>query len=181
MRIANAICAGTLICLAAAAGATTLARMSVGQMTQAAALVARVRCDGSEAVTTNGEIWTVTRFEVLEAWKGHAPRRIEVRLPGGHAGHLISLVPGVPRFFPGEEAVLFLEPARAGGYSVTAWGEGSFRIRKAASDGAEWAAQDSGGLILRQGGRGAEAGSGGRRRLADLRAEVTAAEREAKR
>jgi hypothetical protein len=75
-------------------------------------------------------IWTVTDFAVEESWKGSSSTHVQVRMPGGRAGHVIRLVPGAPRFRPGEEVVLFLERTRGGDWSITAWGEGTFRIHQ---------------------------------------------------
>jgi hypothetical protein len=130
--------------LATATGqATTLARMSLEQLAAAASVVIRGRCLANQSRWEGGEIWTFTDFEVLESWKGAAQQLITIRLLGGRQGPLVSRVEGVPRFEPGEEAVLFLEPARAGGLSVTAWAEGTFRIRRDRQTGAPRVSQDT--------------------------------------
>jgi hypothetical protein len=160
------------LALAAAARATTLERMSVEAMTKAAGVVAEARCTGSASEWQGGEIWTITRFAVIEAWKGNPGRQVTVRLPGGRVGHITSLVPGVPRFSAGEEVVLFLESPRAGAYAVTAWSEGTFRIRRDTPHRAAWAIEDAGGMLLRAGRRGAENTEGVRMSLDSLRARV---------
>ena len=121
------------IFLAAAlsASATTFAKLSLEQLVNAAPLIVRARCQGNIVVTQQGEIRTITSFEVRETWKGSAPQVIRVRLLGGRTAQLTSHVEGVPRFRPGEEVVLFLEPRRDGSYSVTSWVQGTFRIHKA--------------------------------------------------
>jgi hypothetical protein len=123
--------------------ATTLARLSLDQLAAAADAVARVRCTNVEARWENGEIWTVTSFDVVETMKGALPMRITVRLPGGHVGHLTATVDGTPRFNAGNEAVVFLERSRAGGFSVAAWVEGTFRISRDPRTGLETVTQDS--------------------------------------
>lgn len=145
-RIAGAV---LLVALAAAVGgATTLVRMDLDELAAAASVVARVRCVDNESREDGGEIWTFTRFEVVETLKGSAPREITVRLLGGRAGHLISRVEGVPRFEPGEEAFLFLEPTRAGDLSVTSWVQGTFRIRRDPAAGREGVTQDTSGVTV---------------------------------
>ncbi len=136
---------------------TTLAPMSVAQMTQAASVVARARCLGTRSQWEDGEIWTRARFRVAEVWKGRAPGNIEVRLLGGRSGHLVSTVAGVPQFVPGEEVVLFLERTRSGALSVTGFSEGTFRLRHDAA-GRVFAVEDSAALMLHA---GAEAGGDG--------------------
>jgi len=143
IRIQILMTIGMLLSAGTAARATTLARMSLDQLTAAADAVARVRCTGVESRRDNGEIWTVTTFSVVEAMKGVLPARITVRLPGGRVGHLTAAVDGTPRFNAGEEAVVFLERSRAGGFSVTAWVEGTFRISRDPRTGLETVAQDS--------------------------------------
>lgn len=121
-----ALCAAVL--LAAPAAPTTLARMNISQLTKAATVVVRAKCLGEQSRWEGGEIWTLSRFEVLETFKGQPPAQFTVRLLGGRMGGIESLVAGVPHFRVGEQAVLFLDPSRRGGYSVAAWSEGTFRV-----------------------------------------------------
>jgi hypothetical protein len=123
--------------------ATTLARLSLDQLAAAADAVARVRCTSIESRWENNEIWTMTSFEIVETMKGTLPIRIMVRLPGGRVGHLTASVDGTPRFIAGDEAVVFLERSRAGGFSVAAWVEGTFRISRDPRSGLETVTQDS--------------------------------------
>jgi len=143
-----------LLSTAAALRATTLARLSLDQLTAAADAVARVRCVSVESRWENGGIWTVTTFGVVETIKGALPVQITVRLPGGRVGHLTASVDGTPKFIAGEEAVVFLEqysgglqvepaPARAGGFTVTGWVEGTFRIGHDPRTARETVTQDS--------------------------------------
>ena len=136
-----ALCAALLG--AAAAQATTLARMSLDELVRAARVVVRARCLSSGSDWQGGEIWTRTRFEVLESFKGSVPQQITVRLIGGRVGHIVSRVAEVPRFRPGEEVVLFLEPTAAGELSVTGWAEGTFRIARDARSGTARVTQDT--------------------------------------
>jgi len=123
--------------------ATTLARLTLDQLAAAADAVARVRCTSVEARWENNEIWTVTNAVIIETMKGALPIRIMVRLPGGRVGHLTASVEGTPRFNAGDEAIVFLERSRAGGFSVAAWVEGTFRIRRDPRSGLETVTQDS--------------------------------------
>lgn len=111
------------------AQSTTLAQLSLGQLVDAAQVVVQAKAIENQRVWRNGEIWTVTRFRVVENWKGSSPPEIKVWMIGGHINRIMSYVPGAPRFRPGEEVILFLEPTRTGELSITAWGEGTFRVR----------------------------------------------------
>ncbi len=132
-----------MVCCAAAARATTLARMSLDQLGAAADAVARVRCAGSESRWENGAIWTATTFHVVETMKGNLPPQVTVRIPGGRVGHLSAVVDGAPKFDPGDEAVVFLERSRSGVLSVTGWVEGTFRIYRNPRTGSETVTQES--------------------------------------
>lgn len=116
------------------ARSTTLAPLSLAQLTSSAANVVHAECTGNQALWRDGEIWTVTSFRVLGNWKGNSLPQIQVWMIGGRVGSITSYVPGAPRFRIGEEAVLFLEPAASNSFrgvlSITAWGEGTFRIRR---------------------------------------------------
>jgi hypothetical protein len=139
--VAIALIATLMVC--AGATATTLARMSVAKMTSAAGVIAHARCVGATTAWDAGEIWTFTTFQTEEAWKGSVAPRFTVRLLGGRAGDLTSIVAGVPRFQAGEEVVLFLEITGHGDFSIVSWMQGTFRIRRDVRTGAETAVQDT--------------------------------------
>jgi hypothetical protein len=132
-----------VLAMAGAASGTTLARMTLAEMAQAAPVIVRARCLTNSVRWDAGEIWTFTPFEVEEVWKGAAPARIVVRLLGGRAGNITSSVSGVPRFRAGEDVVLFLEPAARGDFSVVSWEQGTFRIRRGPAAGRLIATQDT--------------------------------------
>ena len=136
-------CAAVLLAADGAATATTLARMSVAQMSQTARLIVRARCLDNRTGWDAGEIWTLASFEVQEMWRGSASARITVRLLGGRVGNLTSSVSGVPRFRPGEEVVLFLEPTPRGDFAVVSWEQGTFRIHRDAATGQDSVSQDT--------------------------------------
>jgi hypothetical protein len=118
-------------------------RMSLAQISQAAQAIIRARCISNSTRWNAGEIWTFTSFEIEEIWSGSAPAQISVRLLGGRVGDITSTVSGVPRFSPGEEVVLFLEPTARGDFSIVSWEQGTFRIRRDARTGDEVAVQDT--------------------------------------
>jgi hypothetical protein len=126
-----------------AVGATTLVRLTLDQLAAGADAVARVRCSRAESRWENGAVWTVTTADVLESMKGGLSGKIAIRVPGGRVQHLISRVDGTPKLKPGEEAVVFLEHSRAGGFTVAGWVEGDFHISRDPRTGAETVTQDS--------------------------------------
>lgn len=132
-----------LTLLAVVANATTLARMRFEELAKQATAVARLRCLGAESFWLNGEIWTDTRFEVLEQNKGLLQGRVTVRTLGGTVGHFHSRIEGVPAFHRGEEAYVFLWGREGEPPGVLGWSQGTFRIQRDAQTGMEMVTQDS--------------------------------------
>src|SRR5260370_21227276 len=88
-----------LALLAIAANATTLSRLRFEELVKQATAVARLRCLGVESRWQDGEIWTETRFAVVELNKGLLPGLVSVRILGSRVGRLHSpggLMPAVP-------------------------------------------------------------------------------------
>jgi hypothetical protein len=119
-----------LFLIAVSGRATTLVRMNLPALAQSAHLIVRARCEGMQTRWDGGAIWSQYEFTVLETLKGAPPQLLRVRLPGGRIGHLETKIDGVPQFRAGEEAVLFVEQTSSGGYSVTSWAQGTFRVRR---------------------------------------------------
>jgi hypothetical protein len=132
-----------LALLAIVANATTLERMRFEELVKQATAVARLRCLGAESFWEKGEIWTETRFEVVEQNKGLLPGVVTVRTLGGGVGHLHSRIDGVPTFHPGEEAYVFLWGREGEPFRIMGWSQGTFRILKDARTGLETVTQDS--------------------------------------
>ena len=132
-----------MLALAVALSATTLSRLRFTELAQESTAVARLRCLSAVSRWDKGEIWTETRFEVLETEKGLLPGLVSVRMPGGRVEHLHARVDGVPVFRPGEEVYLFLWETNSGPYVVLGWSQGTFRIAKNPQTGMETVTQDS--------------------------------------
>ena len=132
-----------LALLAVAASATTLSRLKLEDLAQESTAVARLRCLGATSQWDKGEIWTETRFEVLQTEKGALPGIVTVRLLGGHVGHVHSHVDEVPAFRTGEEVYLFLWAHEGEPYQVLGWSQGTFRITRNPQSGLEMVTQDS--------------------------------------
>lgn len=132
-----------VLALAVALSATTLSRLRFTELAQESTAVARLRCLSAISRWEKGEIWTETRFEVLETEKGLLPGLVSVRMLGGRVEHLHARVDGVPAFRPGEEVYLFLWGRAGEPYAVLGWSQGTFRIEKNPQTGAETVTQDS--------------------------------------
>lgn len=155
-KMIRKILIGLFVAATAAGGAaaTTLVKMTLEDLGARASLVVRGRCVATRSGAEQGEIWTWTTFEVSETLKGTAPREILVRMLGGRMGHLTASVEGVPRFTPGEDVFLFLEPVQGsadGGaeeWAVTGWVQGTFRVMRSARTGEISVWQDTGEVSL---------------------------------
>lgn len=127
--------------------ATTIEKMSLARLTHVAPIIVHARCVSNATAWDAGEIWTFTTFDVLDTWKfpsqAQIPPQFTVRLLGGTVGPLTSHVSGVPRFTPGEESVLFLQPTSRGDLSIVSWQQGTFRIARDPRSGAETVTQDT--------------------------------------
>ncbi len=134
---------GGLALIAIAASATTLSRLKLEDLAQESTAVARLRCLGTTSQWEQGEIWTETRFEVVQPEKGALPGVVTVRLLGGNVGHLHSRVEEVPAFHTGEEVYLFLWGHDGEPYQVLGWSQGTFRIKRNPQSGLENVTQDS--------------------------------------
>lgn len=129
--------------IAVAANATTLARLTLEDLALESTGVARLRCLGATSQWEQGEIWTETRFQVLQQEKGSLPGIVTVRLLGGRVGHLWSRVDEVPQFRTGEEVYLFLWAMDGQFYGVLGWSQGTLRITRDERTGQETVTQDS--------------------------------------
>jgi hypothetical protein len=125
------------------ANATTLAKLHFYELVNKSTAVARLRCLGSETFWEKDEIWTKTRFEVIERVKGNLPGIVVVRMIGGRLEHLNARVDGAPDFRPGEEVYLFLWGPAKESLGIVGWGQGTFRIRRDPQGGVETVTQDS--------------------------------------
>lgn len=110
IRLLSVLLAAALPC---AALATTVMALSVEEMAQRSPLVVRATVDQSQAAWDARErsIWTYTELSVHETLKGAPASGVIVKQPGGVVGGRGTAVAGAARFAPGEEVVLFLEPA----------------------------------------------------------------------
>jgi len=134
--------AGILL-IAMTARATTYVRLRFPDLVHYASAIARLRCVGADTRVENGEIFTDTRFHVLETEKGQLPASIVVRQPGGKFQHLTSHVEGAPEFRIGEEVYLFLWGRPGRQFYVLGWSQGTFRVHRDALSGQETVTQDS--------------------------------------
>jgi hypothetical protein len=83
-----------LVLTALVASATTLVPMSFESLAQQATAIVRVRCVGAQSVWADGEIWTDTRFAVLQQEKPDAFGADQFEMSSPAAAPGISMRPG---------------------------------------------------------------------------------------
>ncbi len=110
-----------LIVLLSVAGAATVRPMTVEALIKSSEYVVYGRVLGNHCVwdDTTRTIWTLTELLVLDGPKGRTGSTVIIRQPGGVLGNVGQLFPGVPRFEPNQEVVVFLNGETGRGLRVT--------------------------------------------------------------
>ena len=73
-------------------------------------------------------VFTLVDVDVATTWRGKSLGALRVIVPGGEAGGIGQRVDGAPAFGEGEEVVVFLHRAEAGGYRVAGLAQGKFSV-----------------------------------------------------
>lgn len=111
-----------------ARGATALPA-TVEELARASDAVVRGVVEGQESRYTSDRrlIYTFVTIRPAAVWRGSAPARLTVRVPGGAVGRIGMRVPGAAAFATGEEVVVFLRPGGAV-RQVTGMAQGKFSV-----------------------------------------------------
>jgi len=142
------LCAVVVFAAGWTASAATLERLSLEEMAVRSTAVVRARAMSSASLFLGPMIYTRTRFQVLEQWKGADQPWVEVTLPGGMVGQVTESYAGVPRFVPGQELVLFLWTGPSGRTQIIGLTQGLFEVERSASGEALAVRRPSGELVL---------------------------------
>ncbi|MDP2308140.1 MAG: hypothetical protein Q8P18_19120 [Pseudomonadota bacterium] len=123
----------------APASATSVAPMTLDQMTDASDLVVRGTVESVWVEEdAKGVIWTRALVRVDEGMKGNADPGdyVTVEAAGGTIGTKASIVAGSARYSVGEETLLFLSDKPSKGvYGTIGMGVGKFTVRPSPIDG----------------------------------------------
>lgn len=119
-----------LLLLAGPALATQAVSVSVEGLARASDAVVRgqVQAIASTVSPDGRRIFTLVDVAVAETWRGAPGRTVRVIVPGGVAGPIGQRVEGAPAFAEGEEVVVFLHRAEAGGWRVAGLAQGKFSV-----------------------------------------------------
>lgn len=142
-----------LACMATPATATTVMKVDVPDMTQTSEWVVRAHVASVRNVDLRRDgrgLFTDVEFVITEVYRGQkVPERYTMRLIGGQGDDGMNLwIPGMPRFQPGQEAVVFLERTSAG-HIPCGLGQGVWDIRPDLK-GNPWVTQGGQGMHLVQ-------------------------------
>lgn len=90
--------------------ATTLLKLSVDRMSAEAAMVitGHVAWDYSTRQGEDSPVYTFTGVEVQTCVVGKCPETVTLKHRGGTVGDFTQVIPGMPRFLPGQRVLLFL-------------------------------------------------------------------------
>jgi hypothetical protein len=135
--------------------ATVVLSLSMEEMTARAPLVvhATVNATAPGWDPEHAKIWTWTELVVKDTLKGKAQPTVLVKQPGGVVGDLGMHVDGVATFTPGEEVVLFLEPAPDEAGSFVPVAMSSSKVTFETRPGAKLARRDLAGLVFARPGQ----------------------------
>ncbi|MEX2262915.1 MAG: hypothetical protein WD696_13245 [Bryobacteraceae bacterium] len=118
-----------LLCLTGL-GAATLERLSLEEMTQQSTEIVRGRVAASSVIPQGSILYTTSKIEVLERWKGPETGLVEAVVPGGSLGGVRQTFSGAPSLKEGAEYVLFLWKSPSGLNHVIGLSQGVFDIRR---------------------------------------------------
>lgn len=137
--------------LTASAGATTILRVPLDELTHGSDLVLQAKVAQVAVETAPGDerrISTRVKLEVVRVLKGHhsAPS-LTLRLIGGSTDRWTLQIPGMPVFRPGEEVVVFLE-ATSDGFIPAGLSEGKYTVTRDPVEGSARVRRHLGGVTV---------------------------------
>ncbi|MEO8378943.1 MAG: PKD domain-containing protein [Acidobacteriota bacterium] len=136
-----------ILVVTGAVHATTIVLPTDEQLIEKSPVIIQGTVLTSTPVDHDGTIWTDTVITVSRTIKGSVTDAITVHEPGGIIGERITKVFGTPDFTEGENVLLFLNPARGGGYRVVDLFVGKFGEAKALDGRRLWMRPDTTGEV----------------------------------
>ncbi len=121
----------TLLCaLAGVAGATSLMRWDVTELSRRSTAVVqgRVLHVTPRWASDGMKILTDVDVQVEAVWRGSVPEQVRITQPGGRMPGFAQRVDGTAAFQEGEEVVVFLDPRPDATFVLTGMAQGKYRI-----------------------------------------------------
>jgi hypothetical protein len=128
MAMVAALACGMALFSTVPASAATLEQLTMEQMSQSATSIVRASIAGSYTSVSANTVYTHYTLRTIEAWKG-VPAS-EVMVPGGVAGNVRQVFPGVPELKIGAEYVLFLWKSSTGITHLVGLTQGLFEVER---------------------------------------------------
>ncbi len=130
MRRPTALTLALLAALPAPALAAVARPTSVEALARDADAVVRATVEARESrwAADGRHLYTLVTLRVAEVWRGAAPGRVVVRVPGGEVGDFGQRVDGAPAFDAGEDVVVFLAARPGAEWRVQGLALGKFRV-----------------------------------------------------
>jgi hypothetical protein len=130
----RAAAAAILLLCAGPAAAAVMAPASVEALARGSDAVVRGRVIGGAArwSADGRRIFTEVEVTVSAVWRGAAPGRVRLTVPGGERDGIAQRLEGAPAFSPGEEVVLFLS-RRGSSWRVRGLALGKYRLEGGAA------------------------------------------------
>jgi hypothetical protein len=124
---------GALLAASSIASATTLVKMELDDIVQAASACVVGEAVGVEYVNEGGSVATLTTFRVTDTAFGNVDQLLTVRTAGGKRQSTkistTEVVAGAPSFFVNSQAMLFLsENSGSSDYSIVGFSQGVFPV-----------------------------------------------------
>ena len=126
----------------------TLEHLGLDEMAEHSTLIVRGRTAESRTVMSGSLIYTVTRLDVSERWKGRTRTELEVWSPGGRYGDLHQRFAGVPKLRRGADYVVFLWRGPSGRLHVVGLSQGLLLLQQDSEGSLHGIQQLSGGVLL---------------------------------
>lgn len=122
-----------VVAIASVVSATTVRSMNLTDMVRSAGMIVEGTVVSSQVIYTEGpngpmNVRTLTTLDVSYTFKGDHVDQVVVSGMGGVVGDYSYNWPGVPRFQPGEQALLFLDRNPGGELTVTGLEQGRMSI-----------------------------------------------------
>jgi hypothetical protein len=127
-HICTALIATLAICLPVVCA--TLERLSLDDMITQSTAIVRGKVLGSRCAFNGPMIYTFTRVQVSQQWKGTPAQVVEVATPGGKAAGYEQNFAGAPRLVEGSEYLLFLWTGKSKITHVIGLSQGVFDLVK---------------------------------------------------
>ncbi len=110
--------------------AATLEQLSLDDLIRKSTAVVRGRVLSSYTSSRGALLYTHSRIQVLESWKGASGAEVNVAIPGGAMNGFRQAFSGAPKLTEGSEYVLFLWAGKSGMIQVIGFSQGVFGVTR---------------------------------------------------